>query len=74
MAIFFLLGAIGGFGLARRDSFQTQSQSTHGAPVGEIRTVQITKLDRVGYRAIGTICVVACIYCIARIRRDALRS
>jgi len=37
MAILFLLGAIGGFGFPQRDSFQSQSTTRFGTPVGEVR-------------------------------------
>ena len=73
LAILFFLGAIAGFGLSQRDSFQIQSQTRTGAPVGELRTVQITPGDRVGYIALGVICMVGCLYFVMRIRRDDLR-
>jgi len=73
MAILFLLGAIGGFGLSQRDSFQTQSRTYTGAPVGEPRTVHITRGDRVGYIAFGVVCMVACLYFVVRIRRGDFR-
>jgi len=73
MAVLFLLGAIGGFGLSQRDSFQNQSHTYTGAPVGEPRTVQITPGDSIGYVAFGVVCMVACLYFIVRIRRDDLR-
>jgi hypothetical protein len=73
MAILFLLGAIGGFGLSQRDSFQTQDHSYTGAPVGQPRTVQISRGDRVGYVAIGVVCIAASLYFAFRIRRDDLR-
>jgi hypothetical protein len=73
MAIFFLLGAIGGVGLSQRDTFQTQNRSYYGIPVGEERTVQITRVDRVGYMAFGIVCMVACLFFVARARRDDLR-
>jgi hypothetical protein len=73
MAMLFLLGALGGFGLSQRDSFQTQNTTRFGTPVGEVRTVEITRGDRVGYIAIGVVCMVGCLYFIVRIRRDDLR-
>jgi hypothetical protein len=74
MAILFLFGAIGGFGLSQRDSFQTQDHTWTGAPVGEPRKVQITRGDRVGYIGLGVVCMVGCLYFVARIRRDDLRK
>ena len=73
MAMFLLLGALGGFGMSQRDSFQTQSQTWTGAPVGEPRTVKITPEDRVGYVAFGFACMAGCLYFAVRIRRDDLR-
>jgi hypothetical protein len=74
MAILFAIGAIGGFGLSQRDSFQTQDVSWFGNPVGEVRTVYITRASRNGYITVGTVCMVACLYFISRIRRDDLRK
>ena len=74
MAILFLLGALGGFGLSQRDSFQTQRQGPRGALVGEPYTVQVTHGDRIGYIAIGVVCTVACLYFLVRVRRDELRK
>jgi len=73
MAILFLLGAIGGFGLSQRDSFQSQSTTSFGTPVGEVRTHQVTPADRMGYIAFGVVCMVGCLYFVMRIRRDDLR-
>jgi len=73
MAMLFLLGAIGGFGLSHRDSFQTQAHSYTGAPIGEPRTVQITPGNRAAYIAIGVVCMVGCFYFVVRIRRDDSR-
>ena len=73
MAILFLLGAIGGFGLSQRDSFLAQSTNRFGEPVGEARTVVVNRGDRVGYIAFGVVCMVGCLYFVARIRRADLR-
>jgi len=73
MAILFLLGAIGGFGLSQRDNFQTQSSTRFGTPVGEPRTVEVARGDRVGYIALGVACMVGCLYFVARIRRGDTR-
>ena len=72
MAILFGLGAIGGFGLSQRDSFETQRHSVHGAATGEVETVHITPGNRIAYGAFGVGCMVACLYFIARSRRDDL--
>ena len=73
MAILFLLGAICGFGLSQQDSFQSQEHTRTGTPVGEVPPVHITQTDRVFYVAFGVVCMVACLYFVARIRRDDLR-
>ena len=73
MAILLLLGAIGSFAMSQRDSFQTQRQTWTGAPVGEPRTVQMTRGDRVGYIGFGIVCMVGCLYFVIRIRRDEVR-
>jgi len=70
MAILFLFGAIGGFGLSQRDSFQTWSSSLFGFPVGDVRTVEVTRADRIGYITFGVVCMAGCLYFIARIRRN----
>jgi hypothetical protein len=69
MAILFALGTIGFFGLSQRDSYQSQNQTRYGAPVGPVRAVEITQGDRNGYIVFGVICMTACIYFLARIRR-----
>jgi hypothetical protein len=70
MAILLLLGAIGGFGMSQQGSFQTQSHTWTGAPVGEPRIVQQRRAERAGYFAFGLLCMIGCIYFIARIRND----
>ena len=74
MAVILLLGAIGGFGLSQRERFQTQTHTWTGAPVGEVRTVQITNGDRVGYIVFGIACMVGSLYFVARIRSDDVRK
>lgn len=73
MAILLLLGALGAFGLSLRTSMEVQDQTPHGAPVGEVRTVYLTKGDRTAYVATGLECLVAGFYFVAQIRRDDLR-
>jgi hypothetical protein len=73
LAIMFALGAIGFFGLSQRDSYQTQDHTKYGSPVGEVRTVQITRGDRIGYIVFGAASMVACLYFFSRIRRGDLR-
>ena len=73
MAVLFALGTIGFFGLAQRDSYETQNQTRSGASVGPVRTVEITQGDRQGYIIFGALCMTVCIYFLARIRRDDSR-
>jgi hypothetical protein len=73
LAILFAMGAIGGFGLSQRDSFQSQNVNRYGAPADEVRTVSISHSERVGYIAFGAICAAACLFFIVRVRRDDLR-
>ena len=73
LALFLMLGAIGGFGMSQRENFQTQSHTWTGEPVGEPRVVQQTRAERAGYFGFGLLCMIGCIYFIARIRNDDLR-
>jgi hypothetical protein len=73
MALLFAMGAIGGFGLSQRDSFESQNVGRYGAPVGEVRTVFISRTARIGCIVFGTGCMAACLYFVARIRRQDLR-
>jgi len=74
MAILFALGAMGGFGLAQRDSFESQSHGKFGTRIGEARTVQITAADRAGYAGFGIVCAVGCVYFLTRIGEDDSRK
>jgi hypothetical protein len=73
MAILFFLGALGGFGLSTRTSYQVQDQTRYGSPVGEPRTVYVKSGDRAFFVAFGVVCMVASLYFVAKIRRDDLR-
>ena len=73
LAIFLLFGAIAGFGLSTQNSYEVQDQTRFGTPVGKPRTVYINSGDRVFYVAFATVCMVACLYFVARIRRNDLR-
>jgi hypothetical protein len=73
MAILFLFGALGGFGMSQRDSFRTQAVSGRGGAVGPVYTVQVTKAEKIGFFGLGTGCMVACLYFIARTRHDDLK-
>lgn len=73
MAIFFLFGAIGSFGLSQRASYQVQDQGWMGAPTGEPRAVYIKQGDRIGFVAVGISCTVASLYFLAKTRRNGLR-
>lgn len=72
-AILFALGTFAFFGLSQQDSYPAQDRTRYGNPVGEVRTVYITHADRVGYRVFGVASAVACLFFVARIRRDDLR-
>jgi hypothetical protein len=74
MAILFSLGAIGGFGLSQRQSYETQSHSIYGAPAGEVRTIAINPSDRAGYAGVGAVCAIAALFFIVRVRRDDSRG
>lgn len=70
LAMLLLLGAIGAFGLSQRTSYEVQQQGWLGAPVGEPRTIYVSRGDRVGFIAAGAVCMAGCLYFVARIRRD----
>ena len=70
MALLFLLGALGAFGLSQRTSYQVQDKSWTGGPVGEPRTTYVRAGDRVYFIVAGAGCMAACLYFVARIRRD----
>jgi hypothetical protein len=70
LAILFLLGALGAFGLSQRDSYQVQDQSRYGTPVGEVRTVYVTRSERVFLIVVGAACMAGCLYFLAKVRRD----
>jgi hypothetical protein len=72
MAVLLFLGALGGFGLSRRDSFESR-EAVRGTPSRGVRIVRITPVARVGYMSLGVVCLVGCLYFVARIRRDDLR-
>ena len=73
LAILFFFGAVAGVGLSQRESVQTRSRTYTGAPGGDVRTVRLTRTDRVGYLAFGIVCTVACLYFMGQIRRDNLK-
>jgi hypothetical protein len=73
LAILFLLGALGCFGLAVGTTYQVQDHTYYGTPVGEPRTVEIRRSDRIFYVAFGAACMAAGLYFIARIRRQDSR-
>lgn len=74
MALLFALLALGAFGLSNQHSYTVQDRTRLGESVGQERKVYITEDTRTGYRVIGAGSMVACIYFIARIRRDDLRK
>jgi hypothetical protein len=70
MAMLLALGVFGFLGLSQRASYETQYQSWSGVPVGEVRTVYVTSGSRTGYVVLGGLCMVGCVFFLARIRRD----
>ena len=70
LAILMLLGAIGGFGLSTRTSYQFQGENRYGAPLGEPGTVYITSGDRIFYVVFGALCMAGSLYFIVRIRLE----
>ncbi len=73
LAILLLLGAIAGFGLSTRTSYQIQDLTPRGAPVGEPRTVYPSSGDKAFYVIFGAACMAGSLYFIARIRREDSR-
>lgn len=72
LALFFLLGAIGGFGMSvKRTPYQVQDRSAiTGTPVGPVRTVYVREGDRIFYMGFGFACLIGCTYFVFRERRD----
>ena len=70
LAILFLLGALGCFGLSVGTSYQVQDETRFGTPAGKPRTVYIKSHDRVFYVVSGAACMVAGLYFVAQIRRE----
>jgi hypothetical protein len=68
LAMLLLLGAIGGFGLSTRRSFQVQSTTKYGTPIGPLRTVAVSQGDRIFYISFGLVCFIGSAYFIARSR------
>jgi hypothetical protein len=73
LAMLFLLGAIAGFGLSQRNTYQVQETTPHGAPVGEPRTVTVGHWDKVFFVAFGTASTAACLFFVAKMRQEDLR-
>ena len=61
-----VVGAIGSFGLAQKNSFKTRHQTRTGAPVGEEVTVRVTTLDRIGFVTLGVLLSMGALYILAR--------
>jgi hypothetical protein len=72
-AIIFALATFALFGLGKQDSRSVQDRTKYGTPTGPVRTVHIAEEDRIGYRILGVVSAVACLFFVARIRRDDLR-
>ena len=73
-AILFALGTFAFIGLSLQDRYPVQDRARSGMPVGEVRTVYVTHVDRVGYRILGIASAVAGLFFVAKIRRDDLRG
>jgi hypothetical protein len=73
IALLLLLGAIGGFGLSAKTSYDVQDTTFTGAPVGEPRKVYVSRGSRIFYVAFGVCCSIGFLYFVARVRRDDLR-
>lgn len=68
LTILFFLGAIGGFGLSTRSSYEYQSQSMYGVPMGEAKTHQISQRERNFFMGLGFACMIGGIVCLAKAR------
>ena len=66
LALLFVIGAIGAFGLAQKDSFKSRAQNRWGEPVGEEFTVRVTTMDRIGYVSLGVLLAMGALYILAR--------
>ena len=70
LAILCVFGAIGAFGLATRDSFKAGIVYGKHGPMGQERTVHVTRADRIGYITVGIFCVVGFAYFVRPGRRE----
>jgi hypothetical protein len=73
MAILLGMGALGAFGLSQRDSFTTQQVSRYGNPIGEAHILENSRVQKVGYFAVGVIFMTGSFYFISKVRNDDLR-
>ena len=65
LAVLFIIGAIGSFGLAQRDSFKDRHRTRTG-PSGEEFTHRVTTMDRIGYVSLGVLLSMGGLYILAR--------
>ena len=70
MAILFLIGALGAFGLSQRTRYEVQDKDSHGFPVSAPRTVSVSGSDRTFLIVLGATFMVGGLYFVARMRRD----
>jgi hypothetical protein len=70
LAILFLLGAIGGFGMSQRTAYRVQEQTRYGAPIGEPVTVPVEHGDKIFFVAFGVACMIGGLYFLAKIRQE----
>jgi hypothetical protein len=66
LALLLAVGAIGSFGLAKKDSIKSRYEDRWGKPVGEEITVRVTRLDRIGYVTLGVLLAMGALYILAR--------
>ena len=72
-AILCLFGAIGAFGLATRDKFKAGViYGKTGKPAGREITVQVTRVDRIGFITIGIFCVVSFGHFVRQAREETI--
>jgi hypothetical protein len=69
MAILFLCGVLAGLGLSVGTSYRVQDQTPYGAPAEKPLTVY----DRVFFLTFAAVCMAACLYFVARVRREDLK-
>jgi hypothetical protein len=74
LAILCLLGAIGALGLSQRDIYTTQDRTFLGAPVGEERAVEMSRVSKIGFAGLGIVLLGGFGYFVTRIRTEDTRK